>query len=209
MLMIIACITMLIDHIGGHVLCDIPAMRIIGRIAMPIYAYLIVGSYEHTHDRERYMKRLLCNAALSQIPYSIMIGSFNKLNICFTWAISVLILMFLDKPENKRFIPIIILISASCIVPMDYGIYAVVWVILFYFRNKMKGILGNFVLIIGAVANYCMWGIPIQFAALLALPIIFLTENREHSRLTNKTAVTAYRFFYPAHMAIIDIYNML
>ena len=43
MLMIIACLTMLADHIGGHVL-DVPAMRIIGRLAMPIYAYLIAGS---------------------------------------------------------------------------------------------------------------------------------------------------------------------
>ena len=210
MLMIIACLTMLADHIGGHVL-DVPAMRIIGRLAMPIYAYLIAGSFEHTRDRKLYLGKMICNAAVSQIPFMIMTGSF-KLNICFTWTISILVLICFEDTaanRNKSLFPITVLLSASCIVPMDYGVFALLWVMIFYLRKKMKDSYGDAVLMIGAVMICCVWGVPMQFASLFALPVIFLCERYGLVRLKNKYAVSVYRIFYPVHMMIIDVYNLV
>ena len=210
MLMIIACITMLIDHIGGYIL-SVPAMRIIGRFAMPIYAYFMAGSFEHTRDRKRYLKKVLCIVVVSQIPYMIMVESV-KFNICFTWTISILVLMCIETAKSswdKNIALIVLLLTGSCIIPMDYGIFAVVWVILFYYRCRIKGIRGNALLIIGAVLNYCIWNIPRQFAGLLAIPVIIICEKYDHVRLKNKCAAKLYRIFYPLHMTIIDICKLI
>lgn len=40
-LKIIACISMLIDHIGYVLFPDVTVLRLIGRIAMPIFAFFI------------------------------------------------------------------------------------------------------------------------------------------------------------------------
>ena len=199
MLMIIACITMLIDHIGVHVL-DIPAMRIIGRIAMPVYAYLMTGSFEHTHDKNAYLKRVLRIAIISQIPFMLMVDAV-KLNICFTWFISLLVMLCLDNTKSKKTEKILMLLPLlllSALIPMDYGIFAVNLVILFYVRSRMKGIRGNAVLIIGAVLNYFLYGVPMQFAGLSAIPIILLCEKYDLIRLKNKYAAQMYRIFVPA-----------
>ena len=67
-----AMLAMLIDHCA-YVL-DPPhyfLLRCIGRIAFPLYCFLIVNGLEHTHDRRRYLARLLIFAAISQLPFAM------------------------------------------------------------------------------------------------------------------------------------------
>ncbi len=63
-LKVMACLCMLIDHIGycGGIFW----MRVIGRLAFPIYAFLIANGYRHTRNVPRYMLRLFCAAVLSE-----------------------------------------------------------------------------------------------------------------------------------------------
>ena len=81
-LKIIAAVSMVIDHIGyaisagrfvlpGHMCFK---LRAIGRIAFPVYAFLLTNGFRKTSDRVRYLSRLLLFAAISQIPYSLMTG---------------------------------------------------------------------------------------------------------------------------------------
>lgn len=49
-------------------------MRCAGRIAFPIYAFLIVNGYEKTHDVKRYLTRLVAFAVVSEIPHTLAIG---------------------------------------------------------------------------------------------------------------------------------------
>jgi hypothetical protein len=67
--------TMLLDHIQVVFNID-PALRLIGRIAFPLYAFLIVNGYEHVRRREgglrKYLLRLLILALVSEIPYDLM-----------------------------------------------------------------------------------------------------------------------------------------
>jgi hypothetical protein len=74
---IIALVSMLIDHTGCMlaVMEKLSAsqylvMRSLGRIAFPLYAFLIVEGFEKTSDRVKYLARLCLFAALSQIPYN-------------------------------------------------------------------------------------------------------------------------------------------
>lgn len=81
-LKIIATLSMVIDHIGyaistnqlvlpGHVCFK---LRAVGRIAFPVYAFLLTNGFRKSSDRVRYLSRLLLFAVISQIPFSLMTG---------------------------------------------------------------------------------------------------------------------------------------
>ena len=119
MLMIISCLTMLIDHIG--ILLDCTFMRIIGRLAMPIYAYFIAVGVEKTSNLKKYLLRLFAASVAAQIPYMFALGKRDG-NVCITWLIAALVLTVLKKNTAVflKMIPVAGLLSLSCIMPMDY-----------------------------------------------------------------------------------------
>lgn len=67
--------SMLVDHLGIFLYPRFIVsetyewMRAVGRLAFPVYAFLIVNGFEKTHDVRRYLTRLVAFAAVSQIPY--------------------------------------------------------------------------------------------------------------------------------------------
>ena len=86
-LKVLALITMIIDHYGAIFQNDIITFRIIGRLAFPIYCFLLVEGYLHTSDVKQYAKRLLLFALISEMPFDL--AFYNKLgfthqNIFFT-----------------------------------------------------------------------------------------------------------------------------
>ena len=87
-LKIIACISMFLCHIPFVYEDTIIPLFYIGRLAFPIYAFLISEGYNHTKDVKKYLTRLIVFAVISQIPaYILFIGThFDKLyfNVFFT-----------------------------------------------------------------------------------------------------------------------------
>lgn len=78
-LKILALVSMIIDHTGFFLRSNTliayepyNLMRAIGRIAFPIYCFLLVNGFDKTSSRRRYLSRLLLFAALSQVPYSLL-----------------------------------------------------------------------------------------------------------------------------------------
>ena len=75
---------MLIDHAGAVLLYTRHTsaslywvMRSLGRIAFPIYAFLLVNGFEHTKNRRAYLERLTLFALISQLPYSLALTQSN------------------------------------------------------------------------------------------------------------------------------------
>lgn len=72
-LKMIALCSMLLDHVG--LVFAVPGLRIIGRMAFPIFAFSIANGWNHTHDKRAYLGRMCVWAFVSQVPYSLMLGA--------------------------------------------------------------------------------------------------------------------------------------
>ena len=87
-LKVIALISMVIDHIAlylmehGTVLYE--TMRCVGRIAFPVFAFLIAEGFIHTRSRYRYFFTLLGFAVISEIPWYLLNGADRTHNVMFT-----------------------------------------------------------------------------------------------------------------------------
>jgi hypothetical protein len=154
---------MLIDHIGAY-LWPIQIMRIIGRIAFPIFAYQIGIGYKSTSSKKNYIKRMLIFAFISQVPYSFLNNDF-KLNILFLLAIGIWVISLI---EEKKYQFLVLAIPLSFFA--TFGFYGLVVILIFYFlREKINLVVSFF----SANLAYCLNQGHLQNFSLLALPIIF------------------------------------
>ncbi|WP_223068302.1 TraX family protein [Paenibacillus caui] len=132
---IIAMLTMLVDHIGAVFYPDMLPWRIIGRIAFPIYAYLIVVGYRRTSDLKRYTLRLLALAAVSQIPFMLAFQT-TGINVIGTLFVCILVLYGLDHWSKTLSIPATIVLSAFMeLLDFDYGIYGLLLVLIYRYMS--------------------------------------------------------------------------
>ena len=74
-LRILALFLMLLDHLWGTVVPGNDWMTYVGRMAFPIFAFQAAEGYHHTHDFKGYCRRLAIFAAVSEIPFNLMIFS--------------------------------------------------------------------------------------------------------------------------------------
>ena len=104
-LKVIAIISMTIDHLGLYVLGGEDAanasvtyhlMRMVGRLAFPIFAFLLVEGYVHTRDIRKYMLNLLVAAIISDIPW-MLLGDYDSHNVMFTLLLGLIAVSFIDR----------------------------------------------------------------------------------------------------------------
>ena len=104
-LKIIAMVTMLIDHIGVVLFPDVAVLRIIGRIAFPIYAFLIGEGCRYTKNKWRYLRNILITAVVFQVVHFVVTKEL-KLCVLFGFALAVLFAIIYEwakKNWNKWF----------------------------------------------------------------------------------------------------------
>lgn len=142
----IACVTMLLDHIGYLLAGRYPflmPLRWIGRIAFPLYVFLIVNGFRHTRSRPRYALRLAVFAALSQIPFTLFCDNrvfYPHLNVFVTLLCALLAVWGTDVLRRGRgtkyicFLPALLLFAAMYYAPVriDYGVKGVLLAMVFY-----------------------------------------------------------------------------
>ena len=85
----IACITMLLDHIGATMVRGY-TLRIIGRIAFPIFCFLMAEGAYHTKNPRKYCLRLMIGMLLSELPFDLASYSFVYVAVVLapTWLLS-------------------------------------------------------------------------------------------------------------------------
>lgn len=99
---ILGALFMLIDHIGMMLLPNLIIFRIIGRIAMPIYAYMIAEGCKYTKNKWMYLAQLFSLGALCQIVFYISSHSLN-LGILITYSFSVCLIFALQYLKKVLF----------------------------------------------------------------------------------------------------------
>lgn len=211
-LKLIAVIAMLIDHIGvilGNSLpfLQIPVfhsitlyycMRKIGRLAFPLFCFLLTEGFVHTHNRLRYGCNLLLFALISEIPYNLMHSGkllhWGHQNIYFTLLIGFLMLWLLES-DQKPLYKLLILFPGLVLIPylhMDYGRNGILLIILLY-ALRQQSVLRALLSLPFLSGGYAAW--------LAFVPISLYNGQRGFIRGT----VLKYAFyaFYPIHILLL------
>lgn len=220
-LKLIAILTMLIDHTGLVLLRYWPfalepfslfgfsttlyqISRTVGRIAFPIFCFLLIEGFWHTSSRFRYGRNLLIFALLSEIPFNFMFsldGRWEKQNVYFTLFLGFAVFCALERFRNSLILQILTVtagFAASIILQADYdyrGFVLLMILYFFYFQPALRTILS-------CISLYWEW--PACFAF---LPIFFY--NGKRGFIKGKAAKYFFYGFYPVHITILVILRHL
>lgn len=211
-LKLIAITSMIIDHYGAIFAPHEPIFRYIGRLAFPIFAFLLVEGFIHTRDIKKYGQRLLIFAFISEIPFDLAFyGSlgFEHQNIFFTLFIGLVMMYYLEKSENtwnKASIVSIAMIAAFIFI-VDYNIVGIIYILAFYLTKDMVRIKRlPLIAIILSIVNLGGADMTQQFA-LLSLPLLYF-YNGELGPINEWTKKFFY-LFYPLHLGIFYIMQII
>lgn len=227
-LKMIAIITMLIDHIGAVLIergiasteyWDMPwyyfdlSLRFIGRIAFPIFCFLLVEGFQKTHNRFRYALRLGLFCLIAEIPFDLAFSGavfdWRHQNVFFTLAIGFCVLWGMSTVKEKKaswpkwakiLAQIIILLVGMLLAELlrtDYAYFGVLYVALLYFfynSNQAEWLRNTVMIILASVWN--LLEVP---TALSYIPIHFYNGERGW-----KLKYVFY-LFYPVHLLILAL----
>lgn len=198
-LKLIAILSMTIDHIGYLLFPKVTLLRIVGRIAFPIFAYLIAEGFVHTGDVKKYLLRLGIFAILSEIPYDLVISGnvldLEQQNIFFTLFAGLLAISLVSKTKSivLQFGSIAVIALLAEFIKVDYGSVGVMMIVLFYVFRERKTerffIVAMLILLIpGSTALY----------ALLSFILIALHNKEQGPKMK-----WIFYLYYPVHLFIL------
>lgn len=202
----IAMITMLIDHIGAVFYPQVGELRIIGRIAFPIYAFAVYIGYKHTRNVQKYIWRLFWIAVISQLPFMVAFNHFS-LNVVWTLWSALLVLLVLDKlPVRLLGIPIVIVAGLVMeMTHMDYGMYGLLLVLLFrYFQGPVL-VMAH--LLLNVLYIYLHSSSIQMYSVIATIGIAIAQYYNAGFRLKGPRWI--WRYFYPAHLAVIALIRLI
>ena len=217
LLKLIAMLSMLCDHAGVVLFPQYRILRVIGRLAFPIYAYCLAAGCIYTHDRLRYLRRLVMLALISQPlhearfnprPFELTLDFFMKgwrdPSILVSLVLGALVIWSIRERELLFTIALTILI-AMIQTKLDYKFRGILLMVLFYLFIHVRW------LSLPCMAAYMVWWglqgkgymlfdvrFSIQMFALLALPLIYCRTN-SGIRLPK----WLFYAFYPAHLMLL------
>lgn len=211
-LKILALIAMTCDHIGYQIFPQYKILRWIGRLAFPIFAYMIAEGAKYTKNRLRYFLQMFGLGFLCQAVYFFAMNSLYQC-ILITFSLSIVLIYALDHAQKKNnpdawilfalvFLTVFFLVEilpsllSNTDYSVDYGIWGVLTPVFVYLGSKKihKLLLAVVPLAFLSVifAGY-QW---ISFGALLLLALY----NGERGKWKMKNL---FYIYYPLHLVII------
>lgn len=214
-LKLIALAAMTCDHIGVQFFPQVQLLRIIGRLALPIFAYMIAQGCRYTKNKARYLLTIASVALVCQLVYFFAMGSLYQC-ILVTFSLSIGLIFVMGLALRKRSllytaIAVLSFISVLCIseylpniLPgfyIDYGFIGIMLPVLIWLGNgKWQSLaLCCIGLVLLSIGN------PLQWFSLLALPLLALYNGTRGKR---KLKYLFY-IYYPAHLALIYLISLL
>lgn len=212
--------SMFLDHFAAALLpSGTPAYvfcREAGRLAMPIFLWLLVSGFSLTRDVRRYFLRVLVLALVSEPVYDFTFGArafpfmnWGNQNVCFSLALCLLALLACARVLSCRApwcrLPGVILVTAGFsvaaeILRFDYGAAAVTGAVLAYLcareGNARTGIVPILLALIVRIPQSEVYAVP---AALLVF-----CANKKRGQVKYPLA---YYAFYPLHLAVLAAFS--
>ncbi len=232
-LKILAMGTMLLDHAAAAILFGSGlnemsplvenigiAMRLIGRMAFPLYAFLLVQGFMWTRDWSRYVVRVALFALISEIPFNLVLtGNLwysRAQNTMVTMLIGLICLRILETLEKKfwesdfstRFLGAVLAlwsVAASMVVAellhTDYGALGILLVVvLFVFRYRPAELVAA-----GCLAAVLIYGFEME---VLFAWIAFFFISRYNGERGRKLGLMPY-VFYPVHLLAVWLVSII
>ena len=176
-LKIIALVFMFIDHAGKMCFPNIPEMRILGRIAFPIYAWCMIVGFHYTRRVPKYLLRILITGLVSQPLYMLALNHTWKqpnifltlfLGLCALWGIR-------EKKYLSQIWAPAAAMAAAILASADYGWRGVLLFIILYAvqesRPGIAAVMVSYFLFWGSSYSITksLFGLPINMDALPAV----------------------------------------
>ncbi len=254
----IAIITMVIDHFGAFLAVTVldylqfshgisivqnysefvEILRIIGRIAMPIFCFLLAQGFVYTRDVKAYAMRLAVFALISEVPFDmarnggfssyIVFFDMTAQNVFFTLILGILclcVIKYIDTNVVFKILLITFIAFLSEVLRADYGAFGVLTIVLFYvLRHNLKSMLGIMLLWLGfgyflrITAQLLSVGYGFSAAFVAAMSVGFIQSAGTLSLIfiamyngEKGEQLPKYFFyaFYPAHLLIIYFVRLM
>lgn len=217
-LKLIALITMTIDHVGMLLLPRVRILRAIGRIAFPIFAYMIAEGCQHTRNRRKYLLSMVSLAAICQVVYFFAMGSLSMC-VLVTFSLSIGLIHLTDYAHAGGRFGTVGLYAALCgifflcylahdvLFPqtdfgIEYGLWGVLLPVFAHFGARKQKKLQYFT---AGLALLCLtWG-GIQWFSMAAIPLIAL-YNGKRGKWKMKYL---FYIYYPLHLVVLQGLSML
>ena len=223
-LKIIAIVTMFIDHIGAAIFEDLRitshviakgeaaymtwglidlALRLIGRVAFPIFCFLLVEGFLHTRDVKKYALRLGIFCLISELPFNLafygQLSASAHQNVFFTLFIGLLVLIGLDhfkaggwRCALGRAVCTLAGAGVAALLRTDYSAFGVCVIVCFYLLHDKK-IARDISSMVALVAAS-----PLEITGLLSLIPIHLYNGKRGISLKY-----FFYLFYPVHLLVL------
>ena len=217
-LKILALIAMTFDHAGLQLFPEYDIFRYIGRLAFPIFAYMIAEGAKYTKNRLRYFGQMFGLGLICQLVYFFAMGSLYQC-ILITFSFSIILIYALDHAIKKKnadawilfamiFIATVFLIEflphlmTGTDYRVDYGIWGVLTpVVVFAAPGKMTKLTAMII----PLAFLAVVGVHYQWMALFALlPLALYNGTRGKWKMKN-----LFYIYYPLHLVVIYIIALL
>lgn len=168
----IAFAAMLADHTGALFFPDVPGLRMIGRIALPLYAWCLVVGCSRTRSMPKYILRLAIAAVISQPLYALALRhSILHLGILFQLTNAALAIWGIraDRCGSRFWAPALVLVG-TCFLDIDYGWQCVAFILILYLARKNRR-----ALLIGYIAWMLYWGSGyVMYSDFFGIKLVFL-----------------------------------
>ena len=235
-LKILAVISMLTDHFGQIILKNglalnapysmftdkqfklllsaIEICHILGRIAFPVFCFLVVEGFLHTHSLKKYLLHLGMFAILSEPIYDLAFGgkifSLSQQNVLFTLLLGVLVLAVIkNNCKNVALCFVIVGIGAfiAYICKLDGGYYGICLIVIFYiFRNKsVYRYVAAILLMYICGMEFSLKGLidPYFLTAVCSLVLIYFYNGKRGMKMKY-----FFYIFYPAHLVTLFVVSV-
>lgn len=214
----LACATMLLDHTGMVLFPGRQIFRMVGRLAFPIYCFLLAEGAHYTRNPARYALRLTIGALLSELPFDLACSGgwdWGSQSVMVTLLIGFLMLECMKRTEllPVQILTVVPFAALAEVCRTDYGASGVVLIAIFWLTRRSKPWLRTLLVFAGLLsvpsARIMVFdvGFSMELLGIFAMVPILLYSGTKRSYA--KPLQWAFYLFYPVHLTLLWLIKVL